>query len=573
MSTPSANGQIDIPHCIEAEQGVLGAILLDNDVLHEIIPLLKVEDFFRDDHQVIYRAIRYLYEQGKGIDAITLAEELTLRGEFKKIGGDETLAEILGCVPHSANAKFHAEIVRGKAITRELYEGYNCGLCEARSNRFTEAQLVGKLVAWTERMVLRFNEAREETEVVDRWPKMIPEAFHGVAGNIVARLEPHSEGDPAATLVQILVAFGNLAGRGPYWVAGSTRHHLNLYCAVIGETGEGRKGTGWDDVKYVMRMIDPTWVAQCIKPGLGSGEGLIYHVRDASTRIDKKGKEQIDPGVSDKRLLAIEPEFGRLLSIASRPGNTITPILRAAWDDGYLANLIKNSPDRATDAHISLIAHATPADIQAHLTTTDILNGFANRILWTASRRSKLLPHGGQIATVNWNPVLARLRDSLDCARACGEMTFSGAAQELWSHQYERLMSGRIGLWGAATSRAAPQVKRIACLFALLDAKMEVGEGQLLAAIAVWDYCEATARMVFGEGVGNKDLDKLLSAIIENPGISRKQITVNIFGGNKDRASIDGLLGQLLTSGKAHLKKEPTKGKPIERWFPGRPQD
>ena len=70
------------PQNLEAEQGVLGSILLDNDVLHDVVGLLNVEDFYRDAHQIVYRAIRDLYDLGKAIDAITLADELTRRDQY-----------------------------------------------------------------------------------------------------------------------------------------------------------------------------------------------------------------------------------------------------------------------------------------------------------------------------------------------------------------------------------------------------------------------------------------------------------------------------------------------------------
>jgi replicative DNA helicase len=130
------------PQNMEAEQGVLGSVLLDNEALHEVIPLLKVEDFYRDAHQVIYRAIRDLYDLGKAIDAITLAEELTRRSEFKAIGGDEALAQILGSVPHSANARYYAQIVRQKSISRELIESASEILRDGYSNNFTAEQLL-----------------------------------------------------------------------------------------------------------------------------------------------------------------------------------------------------------------------------------------------------------------------------------------------------------------------------------------------------------------------------------------------------------------------------------------------
>src|SRR3954470_9196467 len=110
------------PQNLEAERSVLGSILLDNDVLHEIIPILSVADFYRDSHQVIYQAIRDLYDQGKAVDAITLADELIHRDQFQKIGGDETLKEVVDSVPHAANGKYYAGIVREKAISRQLID-------------------------------------------------------------------------------------------------------------------------------------------------------------------------------------------------------------------------------------------------------------------------------------------------------------------------------------------------------------------------------------------------------------------------------------------------------------------
>jgi len=129
------------PQNLEAELGVLGAILLDNDVLHEVVPILKVEDFYRDNHQILYRVIRELYDLGKPIDTILLADELRRRDQYDKIGGDETLAEILK-VPHAANAKYHAQIVRQKAVVRELIESANEILRDGYSNNLTSDELL-----------------------------------------------------------------------------------------------------------------------------------------------------------------------------------------------------------------------------------------------------------------------------------------------------------------------------------------------------------------------------------------------------------------------------------------------
>src|SRR5215469_1212858 len=89
----------------------------------------------------------------------------------------------------------------------------------------------------------------------------------------------------------------------------------------------------------------------------------------------------IDPGVADKRLLVIESEFARTMMVIRRDGNTLSPVIRDAWDRGALAILTKNSPAQATGAHISIIGHITTDELRRNLDSTALTNGFANRFL------------------------------------------------------------------------------------------------------------------------------------------------------------------------------------------------
>ncbi len=100
------------------------------------------EDFYRDAHQVIYAAIRDLYDKSKGIDAVTLAEELKLRDQFEQVGGDDTLTEIVTSVPHAANGKYYAEIVKQKATNRQLIESATEIIRDGYSNQFTAQELL-----------------------------------------------------------------------------------------------------------------------------------------------------------------------------------------------------------------------------------------------------------------------------------------------------------------------------------------------------------------------------------------------------------------------------------------------
>lgn len=151
------------PQNIEAELNVLGAILLDNEVLHDVVQLLKPEDFYRDNHQVIYRVIRDLYDQGRPVDFIILTEELTRRDQLEAVGGHETVLNIVGGTAHSANALYHARIVRDKAIGRQLIQISNETLRDAFSNNFTADELIEA----AERRVFQIAEDQATGETVE----------------------------------------------------------------------------------------------------------------------------------------------------------------------------------------------------------------------------------------------------------------------------------------------------------------------------------------------------------------------------------------------------------------------
>ncbi len=113
------------PQNIEAEQGVLGSILLDNDCFHEIVTFLKETDFYRADHAMLFTEIKDLIVAGTPADAITLANVLISKNKFKAIGGEETLRLILDSVPSSANGLHYAQIVRQHSNARQVIEACN----------------------------------------------------------------------------------------------------------------------------------------------------------------------------------------------------------------------------------------------------------------------------------------------------------------------------------------------------------------------------------------------------------------------------------------------------------------
>ncbi|MBU6429897.1 MAG: hypothetical protein KGR26_12865, partial [Cyanobacteria bacterium REEB65] len=362
--------------------------------------------------------------------------------------------------------------------------------------------------------------------VTPTWPDPLSrEALHGLAGDIVRTIEPHTEADPAALLFQFLVAFGNAAGRSAHFVAEADRHFTNAFVALVGTTSKGRKGTSWGHVRRLFDTVDPDWAQARILSGLSSGEGLIAAVCDPIERqepVKKEGRvvgyETVveNQGVTDKRLLVIESEFASTLRVLAREGNTLSPVLRNAWDRGDLATMTK-TPLRATGAHVSIISHVTKDELLRTLRGTETGNGFANRFVWVCARRSKCLPEGGRISEVDFAPLVLRLREALTFAASVGELRRDANARAAWGEVYPDLSEGKPGLLGAVTGRAEAQVMRFACLYALLDRCAEVKRQHLAAGLALWEYAEASARFIFGDSLGDPVADEILRSLRAAP--------------------------------------------------------
>jgi hypothetical protein len=181
----------------------------------------------------------------------------------------------------------------------------------------------------------------------------------------------------------------------------------------------------------------------------------------------------VDHGVADKRLFVLEAELAGVLRVMQRDGNTLSAVVRQAWDGGDLRALTKNSPARATGALVSVVGHITADELRRYLDRTESGNGFANRFLFACIRRSRCLPDGG--GAVDLGGLAGSVRDALAAARGIGPVGRDAEARRLWHAVYPELSEGRPGLLGAVTARAEAQVTRLALLYALLDRRGAIG--------------------------------------------------------------------------------------------------
>jgi hypothetical protein len=384
-------------------------------------------------------------------------------------------------------------------------------------------------------------------------PAIEPAAFYGLAGEIVDAVSFYSESDPVAILVNVLTAYGSVIGSGPHHKVEKSEHHLNLFSVQVGRSAKGRKGTAWSTPRFMFQAVDQDWGEKRIRSGLSSGEGLAYAVRDARYEkkpIREKGRVVdyervlVDEGEEDKRLLCVEEEFSQCLKVMTREGNILSPILRDAWDGKKLAPMTKNSPIEATGAHASIIAHITRDELLRYFTSTEQTNGFGNRFLWFYVTRAREIPTPTGCPDETLNPLIERLRDSVNFARKIATIIRDDEAEAMWRSVYHDLSAEKDGLVGALLARSEAQVMRLACIYALLDSSDKVKSSHLEAALALWAYVEQSCQFIFGDLKGDPGVDRVFEALKRAGSLTTTEI-YSLFGRHADKGEIDRVVREV----------------------------
>ncbi len=369
-------------------------------------------------------------------------------------------------------------------------------------------------------------------------------------------LAPCTEADPVAILAQLLISFGAAVGRGAFFQVEATRHHPNEFVILVGDSAKSRKGSSWDHVQRVIAKADPTLAARTLT-GLSTGEGLIWAVRDSAGS---------DPGICDQRLLVIEPEFASVLKQTTRDINTLSPVLRSAWDGRPLALLTRTSPARATDALISIIGHITATELRHHTSTVELANGFLNRHLLICCRRIRLLPAGGEHDPLHSTGLTGQLTKALGAARHAGRLRLDPAARELWWHAYQQLSKPEPGIAGQINARAEAHTIRLALLYTLISGAPTIGADQLHAALALRDYAARSARWALDPTTTDQLAAEIHAALIHAPdGLTRTQLR-DLYHRNQPTTRVDHALAELAAAGKASPQRVLTAGRPAQLW-------
>ena len=387
------------------------------------------------------------------------------------------------------------------------------------------------------------------------WPALPEAAQHGVAGELSLIGTIGTEADPAGVLITALTWASALIGSKPVQYVGDADHYARLFCVLVGASSKARKGTTEGPVRRVMRqaeILDPiSGDGMRVRPGgLSSAEGLISAVRDD------------DEGVGDKRLLCIESEFGRVLRNMQRQGNTLGDLIKQAWDGGDLHTLTKDNPLTASNPHICIVGHITQDELSTLLTHGNIYGGLGNRFLWCCIRRNGKKPHPKRMPDDTVAELAGRFRRAFEHARGINVVGWADqCVMRQWAAAYHDLSEGGHGVFGAMTGRAEAQVLRLAMVYALLDEKPQIESIHLEAALALWDYCEKSARYLFGQDDPIAEAAaKVMKHFDSIPDAQMSRTELGTLLG-RDTKLKDKVISRLLGSGLIDSIEEKTKGR------------
>ncbi|MET8684861.1 DUF3987 domain-containing protein [Streptomyces sp. NPDC004732] len=393
-------------------------------------------------------------------------------------------------------------------------------------------------------------------------PRLGKKAYHGIAGKILKYVEPHTEADPAGVLGTLISGYSCMIGN-ERMVHGPIKQHINVWTILMGETGNGRKGTATDLGEEILRPASPLFWDDNTTTSLSSGEGLIYSVRDGmdedevAERLEANLK--IDRGVWDKRLFVVSTEFATIMSKSH--GGTLGPVMRDAWD-GKNLNIHTKDSEVATHPHITILGHVTPNEFADRLKPSEMAGGTWNRYLplYVHMTQELAWPEPPDDYDEQLRVFGDDIGKAIRYAREGAEpVTFQPAAKKFYTEsiyaEYNDT-SGDTEVMKQFTTRRLPYLLRVAAVYALMNHRDKISKADLEAAKAVIDYAIESARYVakeFNSGKGrdrsktvplSEDREMLSHALKQagDEGLTRTHILTKVLKFRRSSAEVAGLI-------------------------------
>lgn len=465
-------------------------------------------------------------------------------------------------IPEEAERK---ELVKNRAMS-EINRILN-------DNRPAPPSLTNQGVSIIEKTTTADNHLNEiEKEILfNARPKVSDGAFPPSLQSAVDAACHGTEAHPMAVAIHYVVYFAAHIGQQRYIRIGNDKHSLDFYGILVGRSGKV-KGTAEAQAGFIERLATSQLQEQFgyIPPrklaGLSSGEGLIQAIKDPEDEGD-------DKGVMDKRLLITESEYANVLTQDQRTGNTLSMVLRDAFDGKTLSN-ITVSPRTASSPHISIIGHITPGELTGHKSfISQTANGALNRNLVFFAHRERTEPtpraytrEEAESLSQWFADCVIRGRDEnvnddFHDKEVGREMIMSREAQAVIVeeyHQREAAQDAMPELLANMVSRHRVFVWRLSAIFALMDSTDTVQADHVRQAYCWLDYSITSIRYLLNTAKQEAEQDKVISladtiydfllTYNNGNGASTTEISSILFSKNKKAEDIKAALKSLTES-------------------------
>ena len=400
-------------------------------------------------------------------------------------------------------------------------------------------------------------------------PSFSESALYGPMGRIAKIICENSEANCGTVYLNLIVSFGSIFGRGPYFNVDGTKHYCNENVANIGDTSKGRKGTSSDAAEVFLRLVASSFMSSRNMGGFASSQAVIELIKDASSyqrRNKKTGAYDtiVVPGVMDKRLCLRESELSNVFKLISDPKTKAGELFRNAFDGKELSNKVAGKTDDGEhrsllcrEPHVSIIGSSTASLTKANLPVGSDTSGDGNRFIWNYTKRTQLCPFGGP--SIDWAAekieyagvsmlLLVYIQKMIEEASEARLIPFTKAARKFWDHLYQRLETDkRAGFLVGMTSRATAHIRRLAMILCLTDRENSIDVKHLKAAEAIWDHSQESAQFIFtGYSL---DQRKILQFVNEKGDGIKLTDVHNLFKRNKSAGWIRAQVRSLVDGG------------------------
>ncbi len=412
-------------------------------------------------------------------------------------------------------------------------------------------------------------------------PRLDEAALHGLAGDIIRAIAPHTEAHPVALLAHFLAEFSCAISRRPYIQLDGHQTPLIIWPGIVGERSKGRKDTADRRVERIFRKagIHLQRGEKCIGTLL-TGDVLIA----ALCNNPPKGVEIH----RDPCLYLVQSQFGSVLQTIDGERNSLASVLRMAWDG---KTIVPPPPlsDRisAAEPHLVVVGHVTPDQASKYLNTTNKCSGIGDLFLWFSVERGPMLAQTSSPSDATMKPLYEALRNTVGFVHGTPgeqltfpnssspyiEVTLSPEAAQCWEKVYPILSTSRPGQIGALLCRAEAYVLRIAALYALLDMRTCVDVPHLEAALALWNYAEESVERLFGNNLSVAECEHRILRAIEKAGRMTDHEVSALFEPDVPRDTLKVAKSNLDRNDLIHCEEVETDEGPRIDWLfgPGKP--